>query len=335
MIFLRKPRFLAVQPSSWPTTVSLLQRLQSQGWIFRGQHQATWSLETTLERLHQKNNVPDSHTKTPDLRLYERERIITYIKQYRSPLIAEKPRSMWEAVMTMQHYGWPTRLLDFTKCFKRAIFFALPNEPKAPWAIWCINRHHLKKRSMQRVRALLARSKVPVATSKLADQCHILDRIDNELSESDDYYRLLVENLITVGITEISIYDQIEESISFIVQPFSKLIDNERIYRQRGLFLAPFNLGHHPRNIYHDSTGKPLITRFEKNLFDSLDFNDEDFAEYVKVNQNCLYRHCEDNLPIEKYAIIKFVLSPDCYVEANALLVAEPLDLIDAIHLGL
>lgn len=293
---------------------------------------------SSLEREY-INNHERKQTATPDLRQLERECIKKYLEQYKSPLILHKPRTVWTAVMNMQHYGWPTRLLDFTGCAKRAIFFALTNfdrsgdEPTEPWAVWCINRHYLKRLSIQKTNALLARSKEHLATGKAAERRQLFSIMDNELSESDYHYRLLVQQIMEIGI-RLSIYAKVEESITFVVQPYEILHGNERIYKQRGLFLSPFNLGHHPSSIYRDPKGRPLISRFEKNILDAFGFDSDGLAEYVEMNTKTLARPCDRDLP-DEYAIIKLVLSPAYYAEARAHLVADPTDLVDADHLGL
>lgn len=329
-----KPRLLSVQPPSWPATVQILRDLQDHGWIFRGQYSASWGLETSLERYHRLHNIRNPRCSTPDLRQFERERINKYLEPYESPLMVRRPRSLWAAVMNMQHYRWPTRLLDFTSCSKRAIFFALTDEPKESWALWCINRHYIKTISMQKTRALLAKSKDVVSSEKAALRRWLLGAMDHELSESDDLYRGLVKSIMETGITSVSIYAKVEESIAFVVQPHEILHGNERIYKQRGLFLAPFNLGHHPSNIYSDAKKRPLITRFEKNLLDAFGFDSDGLAEYVAMNRDALARPCASGLPIDEYGIIKLVLSPAFYAEARAYLLADPADIVDAERLG-
>ena len=111
--------FLSTVPSSWLEAVEVGMSLR--GWIFRGQGNATWLLETSLERAQ--------HVAGEDLSLLSgREfQMIRKFQKYaahkRKGLSLQEDYPEWLALM--QHHGCPTRLLDFTRSFYVAAFFAL------------------------------------------------------------------------------------------------------------------------------------------------------------------------------------------------------------------
>ena len=135
-----------------------------------------------------------------------------------------------------------------------------------------------------------------------------------------------------IGLEYVHGYHKNEESNVYIAEADGSL-NNERYYKQKGLFLSPFNMGHHPSSIFTDSKGRP-ITRFEKNLPDTLGFGNKEIAEYVEINEMLLSRVWDRSLPADEYALVKLVLSPSIYSDARALLIADPDDLIDDAHLG-
>ena len=103
-------------------------------WVFRGQTKAEWELKTTLERASNKRKSKSkvkNQFRTLDDFLHshthsnEAEQIGTF-----------KALTLWDHYMgerllpylaAMQHYGFPTRLLDFTHSLFIAAYFAFEN----------------------------------------------------------------------------------------------------------------------------------------------------------------------------------------------------------------
>lgn len=92
-----------------------------------------------------------SHTLTPGLlragrsapEVFEREkRLLTRFRQRSLPFWpAGYPQNDWEHLFAMQHYGVPTRLLDWSENLFIAVHFALQGAKQAedPPVIWCID----------------------------------------------------------------------------------------------------------------------------------------------------------------------------------------------------
>lgn len=88
--------------------------------IFRGQANAEWKLESSLERVVGTKWCAEEAKKYEELSL---ARFRSKFHLYDSANI--EPDSMLAWLAVMQHYGVPTRLLDFTESPYVALYFAL------------------------------------------------------------------------------------------------------------------------------------------------------------------------------------------------------------------
>lgn len=104
---------------SWSAFIAEIDQMP--GWIFRGQASANWSLMSTLERATPAR-YPRQFAEFNLAREFQR-RARTYLQAH------EVPNKPGEWLALMQHYGAPTRLLDFTRSPFVAAYFAFEDAP--------------------------------------------------------------------------------------------------------------------------------------------------------------------------------------------------------------
>ena len=109
-------------------------------WLFRGMQDASWELKSSLERAVERVNKEgrysaDEITKLEGglLRRFKRQ-----VHHYVSDIPKDDMWMEWQALM--QHFGAPTRLLDWTYSFFVAAFFAIENmNPGQTCSIWAFD----------------------------------------------------------------------------------------------------------------------------------------------------------------------------------------------------
>jgi hypothetical protein len=133
---------VAVQPTMFASWNDLYAHLGTYDhkWAFRGMGSATWSLQTSLERMLVSPVV-------------EAERYLLTAFQRRAHHYVRDcpvPDDYLEWLALMQHYGAPTRLLDCTRSPYVALFFALerPLEPLGQAAVWAVDIEACKRTAM-------------------------------------------------------------------------------------------------------------------------------------------------------------------------------------------
>ena len=97
--------------------------------VYRGSGGADYPLLTSLDRL---GGIDPPHTK----RQLE-EHILRNFIRYSRPFLATQPANEWELLVTAQHHGLPTRLLDWSYSPLIAAHFATQDgEPERDRVIW-------------------------------------------------------------------------------------------------------------------------------------------------------------------------------------------------------
>jgi hypothetical protein len=143
--------------TSWAGIERFRRGLCSYGdWIFRGQANAQWNLETSLDRLSTGVEWKSTSKRTKlDLEKGLLRKFMRHAQLYETRVPMPKDEDFLEWIALMRHYGAPTRLLDWTYSFWVALLFAcLPRtDPSASRScVWAIDATWLKEASLERLR---------------------------------------------------------------------------------------------------------------------------------------------------------------------------------------
>ena len=140
----------------WKHFIDISSLFESKGWIFRGQCSSEWGLETSLFRECKKL---DMKLNNETLLSVERKMIREFNSSYKLythhtiPPLGDITTSTSDDILewklntlsTMQHYGSPTRLLDWTYSLYLATFFALDGASNN-FCVYALNMNELSKR---------------------------------------------------------------------------------------------------------------------------------------------------------------------------------------------
>lgn len=123
--------------SDWYTLLEVLrkQSWQAKKWSYRGQPGASLGLTTSLERATQFSGIDPKYIPAIELRLLRE--FMRRAQHYISCLPDNSELLEWLALM--QHFGSPTRLLDWTYSFFVALHFAVPTRNTKTGAVWAVD----------------------------------------------------------------------------------------------------------------------------------------------------------------------------------------------------
>lgn len=190
-------------------------------WIFRGQNNSDYKLESSLYRTIKRNEEIRSKSKAKTIHLkreiYEKEMLEIF--QGSSHLFIDKvpdKNEIFDWLSIMQHYGAPTRLLDFSFSPYMALYFAISGA-SSDAAVFCVNYKKLSK------------------VDELADK-DISEKYKNIMRQEKN-----IKNTILV--------------------PFEPKFKNERLFVQQGVFLVPntLNFSHQDILSEYDTEGNDEI----------------------------------------------------------------------------
>ena len=204
------PYYTEIEVDTWETARKLqLCMSKVTNWAFRGQRDAHWELKTNFERQVEKFNTFIRKSNKDYLR---REKLIlNEFKQRAHFYIKHLPDNdnLIEWLSLLQHYGTPTRLLDFSHSFYVAAFFAM-EVSSSDCAIWALN--------LEAIEGACEKVIKPITDCNFYDQDEDLDtlKFSNYILNNE-----FTENLITY------------------TTPFRM---HERLSIQQGLFVFPCNL---------------------------------------------------------------------------------------------
>ncbi len=133
-------RYIEVRLTEWNDLFRLNQSFLEH-FVFRGQGDATWPLETSLRRM-----IIGYHTEkiSPErIELYEQQMLAEFKWKYPSyqtnVSLVPGEGDILEWLSLMQHYGTRTRLMDFTQSLFVALYMALYGADNSDFAIWGLN----------------------------------------------------------------------------------------------------------------------------------------------------------------------------------------------------
>jgi hypothetical protein len=239
--------FYKIVVDSWENALSLFDKIIRKVpiWAFRGQSDGNWGLSTKFEREAKKYQFGSYFFRNREKAiLLEFQRKAHHYLQNLPP-----PENDIAWLSIIQHYGGPTRLLDFTYSYYVAAFFAM-EASVVDSAIWAVNINkwikHVGENDYLNVKE--------VKTMAYED---MIDR-------SNDF--------ANAAISQRQNYDFV-----YVVEPFHQ---HERISIQQGLFLFPGNID---MPFEHN-----LCSAFELDFKDLLDKNSLDlkFSDIDKLDSS-------------------------------------------------
>ncbi|MBL0136935.1 MAG: FRG domain-containing protein [Bacteroidetes bacterium] len=133
--------------------VGLIDKLLKGLFVYRGQSDESWRLESSLERfIRDSITARSEYTFSEKWMLHEFKRKAHFFNIHRP---SENNNIEWLSII--QHHGGPTRLIDFTNSFYVALFFASMEPKKSGFSVVGINNdaifnrlHDLKVTSYDR-----------------------------------------------------------------------------------------------------------------------------------------------------------------------------------------
>jgi hypothetical protein len=127
-----------IRIESWENLVNNLSSLP-RTWVFRGQKDSNWGLSTTIERLDESTLIDRFERSIIESSFFQV--LNTNLYQYS---LNKYPETKIEQLFFLQHYGAPTRLLDFSYSPYVALFFALENTDSDS-ALFALNISNIEK----------------------------------------------------------------------------------------------------------------------------------------------------------------------------------------------
>lgn len=208
--------YITTEIENWNDIFRLNQRFMS-NFVFRGQGNAEWGLKTSLARMvegHHPNYIDKIMPASYEQRMMEefQWKYPSYEKN-QIPL----PDESIEWLSLMQHYGSPTRMLDFSYSMYVAMFMAIDGSFFQKSAIWAINKHVLSEKVFAKFRA---EKNTNVASG----------------ADLDSYTYNEATNAIN---NRLVIFKEKPELFLYATRPH---LSNERINRQQGLFVIPSSI---------------------------------------------------------------------------------------------
>lgn len=135
-----------IEINSWKRFQTEVEKFGYRQWIFRGQHDGTWGIKSSLHRLFEDFQDIFRQYKNRRKRFAKNEHERLLIKAFQSSAhlfidYLPEEEDLFEWCSIMQHYGAPTRLIDATFSPFIALYFALEKGSK-DCAVFAIKPEH-------------------------------------------------------------------------------------------------------------------------------------------------------------------------------------------------
>lgn len=244
----------------------LVRTLGTGRWIFRGQADKGWKLESSLERrlvnrgLKSTKMIVQNAINSTKYDKYRASDEMYAIDQFKRCASMKLPKleHLVEWLAAMQHYGTATRLLDFTRSIYVALYFAFENRLcKSDAVIYAIQYSRLlhnatlsKELITDQQRVFSKRGALGKKKSDPDGERYIRDNFYNNRKELQDSLIKLADRCI-------------EKSSGVVgIIPVNVPGVNERLVAQSGLFLMP-----------------RTFTSFQESLAKSLSLTEREISE--------------------------------------------------------
>lgn len=176
-------------------------------WVFRGQSDSSWTIQSSLEREVGKYYTENSSTHCDIQKGFE-ENALKISKSSTGCINAvDKPKDDFSWLALLQHHGCKTRLVDFSESFYIALFFAVKENHDKDGAVWAIKTEKIRYKTLI---------------------------VNNHKHSAEEFARLLVNNSAEWK----NRYENCEDLMMTCAKPEQL---NQRLMAQQGLFLCPLN----------------------------------------------------------------------------------------------
>lgn len=154
--------WMEISVDNWVEFLQHVEVFKKRDWIFRGQSNAKWSLQTSFYREMQKAKLIGNPSEK--YLTYERSLIHEFLRSAHlyASIQPKEPEGEWpdnktayteyriEIMSIMQHHGAPTRLLDWTFSPYIATFFALDGAGENRFCVYALNQRYIQAKNKSR-----------------------------------------------------------------------------------------------------------------------------------------------------------------------------------------